>query len=159
MLLRHINRHSRNGARGVRRSGAHAGRMGAALLVAVLVGGLSAWMPARAAAQTSTEGALAWLWSNEPETDAYSPDARYQFNSTGADNAVTRTAAGEYTATFPGVGKEEGVFQVTGQGEAASRTIARWVLDGEEMNVEVRCFAADGAAVDSGFLVSYNIAP
>lgn len=62
---------------------------------------------------------------------------------------ATPNGVGDYTATFPGVSQEAGALLVTGQGEAASCTTARWVLDRAHMTV--------GAEIDSGFSVSYNV--
>ncbi len=132
----------------------------AMLVAAVLVGSMAGWASPVAASnlsQASVSSPLAWLWANEPTTDSYSPDARYSFNSTGAENTVTRNGAGDYTANFPGVGQEAGTFLVTGQGDAASCTIANWVLTDADMAVNVLCFDATGAAVDSGFSAFYNI--
>ena len=97
-----------------------------------------------------------YLSSNNPTSDTSTPDSRYPGSTSGAENTVTRTDVGTYTATLTGVDREAGNYQITGQGDAASCTITRWVLTGEDLTVDVRCYAAGGDAVDSGFSLSYN---
>lgn len=126
-------------------------------LVAMLVSGFAGLAMPGASAQSAIESPMAWLWANEPESASYVPDTRYQFNTTGAENLAVRHDVGVYTAVFPGFTEETGVFLVTGQGAAASCTIARWVLDDVGMNLDVLCFDGAGAPVDSGYSAMYVI--
>lgn len=102
--------------------------------------------------------ASAYLWANDPVAESYTPDVRYQFNSTGAENTITRTDAGTYTVTLPGQGAESGNLQIsaTNSGPGVACAMRRWEITGDNSKlVEVNCFDSAGTRVDSGFSLYY----
>jgi hypothetical protein len=63
------------------------------------------------------DGAMAFLWADQPSAAMYLPSAAYQLNSSGAANSVARTSAGVYTAVLPNMGPYwYGHVQVTASG-------------------------------------------
>lgn len=92
------------------------------------------------------------------------PNEAYQFNTTGAANEAEWLDTGHYYVYLTGLGVEGGTFQVTAvvgqyglETTANACSIPRWILDGENMVVEVHCFGPDGTLQDSAFTVMYVI--
>ena len=89
----------------------------------------------------------------------YSPDAAYQYNSSGGPISVTRDSAGTYSVRFAGLGRGPGQrdnVQVTGYGGAAAVYCKPrpWDASGPDLVVEVRCWSApDFVLADSRFTV------
>jgi hypothetical protein len=102
--------------------------------------------------------ASAYLWANDPAAESYTPDERYQFNSSGGVNTIVRTDVGTYTIDLPGQGAESGGFQLSAANSApgASCAVRRWAIGEDNLKqVEVNCFDATGAHVDSAFTLLY----
>ena len=100
----------------------------------------------------------AYLWANEPAAESYTPDERYQFNSAGETNTITRTDAGTYTVDLPEQGEESGNIQVTAMNSdpGISCEVGRWQVDDENLKqVEVNCFDSTGTRVDAKFGLLY----
>lgn len=93
-----------------------------------------------------------YVWANEPASAAYTPSTTYQYNSSGASNTITRSGAGTYTVTFPGLGVDEGTVLVTAYGGGPERCkVVSWNAVVPDLAVRVNCFNAAGAAVDVEF--------
>lgn len=104
----------------------------------------------------------AYLWANDPGTESYTPDERFQFNASGELNTITRTDVGTYTVTLPGQGAESGNIQVTAMAAThqdgvigTSCAVRRWEIPDGNKQIEVNCFDATGTRVDSGFGLMY----
>jgi hypothetical protein len=101
---------------------------------------------------------MAYLWANQASAafnTPYIPALNYQFNSMGAPNTVTRTAAGVYTASLPNLPYLwAGHVQVTAYGFGNERCkVSHWAPVGSGINVEVRCFTGGSATLHGGFPV------
>jgi hypothetical protein len=109
----------------------------------------------------------AYLWANDPMAESYTPDERYQFNSTQGVNTITRSEAGHYVVTLPGLATHMGNFQVTpasgstlGEVPAVSCGISSWGDAGNDARgVTVICSDSDGALTDTGFTLQYAVGP
>lgn len=107
------------------------------------------------AAFTGRSG-YAWIQSG---TATVSADLYYRYNPTGGDIVSTHTGTGTYTVRFEGLGRatagdREGVI-VNSYGGTDARTCqpAGWTTVGTHLDVEVRCFDATGAAINSAFTI------
>lgn len=100
----------------------------------------------------------AWVWADQPSrTDEYTPDFRWQANSTGLPIRVSRFQTGAYTVTIPvdayGVGHAQvttygagpGICWNTGVGTPAQNTVT----------VSVWCVSAALQYYDSAFTVTW----
>ncbi|MGQ0704110.1 MAG: Ig-like domain-containing protein [Gemmatimonadales bacterium] len=97
-----------------------------------------------------------YAWANDAASATYPPNAAYAFNSSGGGITITRSAAGTYAVRFAGLGRATGQrenVQVTSYIEPAFCGTAGWQNDGTDLVVNVRCFAAGGAALDSRYTV------
>lgn len=101
---------------------------------------------------------LAYVFNSQPTSASYTPPLNYQFNSTGVNNTITKlSGAGRYTVTLPGLAAASaGNVQVTAYGPGSEWcTVWNWGPNGTAQHVQVHCFNAAGALVDSKFTVSY----
>jgi hypothetical protein len=106
----------------------------------------------------SGETSGAWVWGNDPVADSYTPDERYQYNSTGATNTITREGAGRYWVDLPGLGAESGNIQVTAgnSGPGVTCSVLKWELAADNLKrILVGCYDAAGQSVDSGYTLLY----
>jgi len=106
-------------------------------------------------------GYHAWVWASDPSrTDEYTPDTRWQANSTGILNRVQRTATGRYNVYVPtGPPDISGHVQITSYGTAPDQcwNLSPWRSTDTPnlLRVEVMCVTPDGYAVDSPFVVTW----
>jgi len=101
---------------------------------------------------------LAYAFNSQPTTADYTPPLNYQFNSTGASNTITKlSGAGRYMVKLPGLAAASaGNVQVTAYGPGSEWcTVWNWGPNGTAQHVQVQCYNAAGALVDSKFTVSY----
>ena len=104
----------------------------------------------------SSEG-LAFVLADQLKTDAYTPDASVNFNSTGAVNDIIREKRGRYMVNIPGMTTIGGTVIVSAYGPNPTRCkISNWGQDGDGTHAEVYCFDAKGAAADSQFTLLYS---
>lgn len=98
----------------------------------------------------------AYLWANEPESASYTPSASYQFNSSGAQNSISRTGEGVYAVTLPNQTAASGTVEVTAHGAGSDYCkVASWTQSGAGVIVNVRCFDATGSPSDSRFTLNF----
>jgi hypothetical protein len=104
-------------------------------------------------------GWLGFIWADQPTAATYTPSSDWNYNGSGTPNTVTRSSAGVYTATFPGL-RAGGNAQVTAfsfeGGVAAHCEISDWSATGKTTAVGVLCFDANGNPADEYFNLSYN---
>lgn len=99
---------------------------------------------------------LAFLWADQPTAASYTPDAGYQFNSTGGTNTITRSGVGAYTVNIPGFDKVGGHVQVSAYGQTAARCkVADLGQDSDGAHVGVICFDKTGTAADQQFSLAF----
>ncbi|MGB2568857.1 hypothetical protein ACPFP2_10450 [Micromonospora citrea] len=102
----------------------------------------------------------ATVWADQPTTTEYVVTNRWSANSTDGDVIVRRTGTGAYTVVLEGAATSGGVAHVVAYGGGPVHcTVAAWyrtLLGGEDMLIQVRCFAATGAPVDSRFVATYT---
>ncbi len=120
-----------------------------------------------AATGSRVDTALAWVrsivhaqygfvWANQSATASYAPSASYSFNSTGGANMISRSSAGVYRVSMPGLGQSNGNVQVVAYGATSNRCkVSSWIASGSTMDINVRCFTAAGAAADTMFVAQY----
>lgn len=149
-----------------KRYGRSARTVGAALTVAAVVVGLFTAATGPAAADAAGHG-YGYVWANNAFATIgvpYGPDPTYQFNSTGAQNTVTRLGTGTYAVRYPNLGAT-GTVLVTaysgfGSTEANRCKVLSWFADsgpaGPGTVVNVQCHAPSGAPVDSMFTTTYT---
>ena len=97
-----------------------------------------------------------FAWTNDATTTvAYAPSAGYALNSSGGAISSLRTGTGAYTVTFTGLSRTTALGEtmlVTAYGGVnVSCNVAGWSYPGAFVNV--RCYDATGAAVDSRFTI------
>lgn len=113
-----------------------------------------------------TDGlARGYLWSSDPTPPigGYTPPAQYSFDSTGAPITVAATGVGAYTVELGAYAQDSaglwksGTLRVTAYGSSPAHC---QVLDpasfADPELLRVRCYGADGLALDTRFVLSYN---
>jgi hypothetical protein len=101
----------------------------------------------------------AFVWANLPTGSGYLPDPKYQHNSTGAKNSITRARTGVYRVLMPGVQpKPWGNVQVTAYGASTDFcNVGTWTKTGvADLVIEVYCFNDAGNPVDTPFTALYH---
>jgi len=100
----------------------------------------------------------AYVWANQPfATSCYTPSPTYQFNTSGASNAVCRTGTGAYTVNLPNLGGPGGMVHVTAYGGGSeSCNVSSWWPSGTTQTVNVLCFSAGGVPVDTYFTATFT---
>lgn len=124
-------------------------------------------VPAQAAKSVATATtaatAFGYVWADQPTAASYTPSTFYQSNSTGAKNTVTRSSAGWYTVTFPGLARSEsgGTVNVTAYDQGTSACeVTSWGQDGNGgISVGVLCTDTNGSPADSYFDATYSVPP
>jgi hypothetical protein len=102
-------------------------------------------------AVTFTAGPVpgAYLHADRPSDAGYTATGVFQFNSAGQPNTVTRTAAGEYRVTLPGVAGPAGDLQVTPYDTTANCVVT------SISEVRITCRDPSGAPADAQFLLIF----
>ncbi|HEU4424717.1 MAG TPA: hypothetical protein VFR67_19505 [Pilimelia sp.] len=102
-----------------------------------------------------------YVWNDRASASGpYYAHATYSNNSTGGQNQIYRSGAGEYTVWFPYL-RATGVAHVTAYADSDIRCAVwarRAYTRGPGTDVLVRCRGAGGQLVDSTFTVSYLVA-
>lgn len=112
-------------------------------------------------AAAQSDRSLAYVWANDPLAESYTPDERYQYNSTGVLNTITRTDVGRYTVTMPGMSGGNGNVQITatsGTNEAAPFAVGHHCFVAGKAtgsDFQVKCLGTGGTPVDTGFMMLY----
>jgi V8-like Glu-specific endopeptidase len=110
---------------------------------------------------TRASGGLAGghAWADQPATAAYSPSADYEYisiNSNAAHVSATRSGTGVYALSYPELASTGSSALVTAYGTTPDYCkVASWLGDEDNTTVNVRCFNAAGAPVDSRFVSNY----
>ena len=98
----------------------------------------------------------AYVWADAPTTASYTPNATYQFNSSGVQNTITREGTGLYTVTLPGQTAVGGTVEVTAYGADSDHCkVESWGQSGDDTVVNVRCFDAASTRSDSRFTLNF----
>jgi hypothetical protein len=96
-----------------------------------------------------------YVWANNPTAGSYTPSTTYQRNLTRtlATNTITRSGVGYYKVVFENLGiYSGGTIDVTAYGPGPGECkVQNWGPTLADMNVYVRCFNANGAALDTMF--------
>jgi len=130
----------------------------AALMIVVAIGGAVALTPSTA----QSAPVHAYLWADDPTAESYAPFGLFQYNSTGAENTVTRTDTGAYTVTMPGTDPGYGIIHLTvasGSAEGSglvNGTTCKIAKAADKANQFVSCVDATGAPADAAFYLSYS---
>lgn len=126
--------------------------IGALIAMLMLVSGIGAWSPASAQAETQIWG---YVWANDAAAASYTPDAAYQYASTGAQVTIERDQVGEYIVHVP-VAFTPGTIQVSSYGTAAISCVGEnYSGDANETKLWVNCWDAAGEDADSQFSLFY----
>lgn len=100
---------------------------------------------------------LGYAWANNASAASYTPSVPYSHNSSGGPINITRQAAGRYRVRFNGLGGSGivgGNVQVTAYGPGSQTCkVVSWGSGGSHFLVNVRCFNAAGALVDTRYTV------
>ncbi|MEO8369596.1 MAG: hypothetical protein ABI806_10370 [Candidatus Solibacter sp.] len=79
-------------------------------------------------------------------------DPSHSFNSSGAINTVSRTSAGQYVITYPGVGNGSGgMTHVTSTSTTVRCKSQTYTSNGADISQQIACRDLTGTAADSGF--------
>jgi hypothetical protein len=107
---------------------------------------------------TTTAGGQwgAYLWASNP-TASHTPPSSYQWNANGSLSTVSWGGTGVYYASLTGLSTVyPSSVQVTAYGEdSAYCKVSSWGAGGGNVNVTVRCFAANGQPANSRFTLSF----
>jgi hypothetical protein len=79
----------------------------------------------------------------------------YDFNSTGATNAISRIGMGQYRVEFPGLGTNAGIVHVSAYDGTAYCKAHSWGAVGTTQEVYVLCLDNAGGPVDNRFTVLF----
>ena len=99
-----------------------------------------------------------YAWADQPTAASiYTPDRKYQANSTGAKNRVTHFGIGSYRVKFTGLvaGSNAGTVDVTTNSFAGFCKVVDWTPTATDTIVDVQCFSGSGAPNDAAFNVAY----
>ncbi len=114
----------------------------------------------RPANPTVGQRRMGYAWANDPASASYTPSTTYSFSSSGGAVTATRSGTGVYAITFAGLGGNGvagGNVQVTSYGAGSEHCkVASWGSSSANFAVNIRCFNAAGAAVDSRYSVMVN---
>lgn len=120
------------------------------LLAAVPVPASAATADPRLGAEVAPIEGYAWGW--QPANPSYTALTGYEYNSTGGAVQILRPAVGRYQVRFIGMAGSGGVAHVSAYGANNICTVSSWGPSSGDEVVNVRCFTAAGAAVDSRFI-------
>jgi hypothetical protein len=100
---------------------------------------------------------FAYVWADQASTALYTPDMRYQHNSEGWPNSVTRSGTGRYQVRMPRIAGPGGSANVTAWGPGAGTCkLVDWAPSGGDGLVDVACHNAAGARADSRFTLTFH---
>lgn len=106
---------------------------------------------------------VSYVWADQPASASYTPSTYYSYNSKSLTNTITRSSAGRYNVTFPGMANTTngGTVNVTAYGGAANACeVTGWGGNGTGgISVGVLCTDTNGTAVDSYFDATYTVPP
>ena len=99
-----------------------------------------------------------YVWADNPAAASYTPSTAYQRNLTGALNTIQRLGVGYYKVVFENLGiYYGGTVDVTAYGPGPGECkVQNWGPTLADMNVYVRCFNANGAALDTRFTAAFT---
>ena len=102
-------------------------------------------------------GEIGYVFADQPSNPAYTPSLSYQFNSSGVVNTITRSGVGTYRVYLPWLGAApNGHVKVTAYGSDSNFCkVSGWSQIGGVRTVNVLCFTAAGAPVDTYYTMSY----
>jgi hypothetical protein len=93
-----------------------------------------------------------YVWGWQPAAASYVSATGYEYNSAGGAVQVNRTGVGRYQVRFVNMAGQGGVAHVSAYGAGNICAVTSWGPSlGDEL-VNVRCYTAAGAAVDSRFI-------
>jgi hypothetical protein len=110
--------------------------------------------------QVAAAGSYAYAQASRPTAASYTPDATYQYSTSGMKMTVTRQGVGRYTVTVPSVVTAGGTVAVGASGSAnAYCRVVAWKPTGSgavsTQKVLVNCDRPWGGPVDSPFVIAY----
>jgi hypothetical protein len=98
-------------------------------------------------------------WADQPATASYAPSDNYEYISINASTshvAASRSAVGTYALVYPELASTGSSALVTAYGSTSDYCkVASWLGSADGTMVNVRCFNAAGAPVDSRFISNY----
>lgn len=99
----------------------------------------------------------AFVLADQLKADAYTPDAKVSYNSTGGVNTVIREKRGRYVVNMPGMTTIGGTVIVSAYGPNPTRCkLSDWGQDADGTHAGVYCFDDKGLAGDSQFTLVYS---
>ncbi|MEV4479669.1 hypothetical protein [Micromonospora coxensis] len=129
-------------------------------LTALLVGVTAGATPARAEPLPELDPTVtATVWAHAPTTAEYRPSWGYTATDTEGGVLIRRTGTGAYTVVLEQAPARTGVAHVVAYGGGPVHcTVAGWYrsLVAPDLLIQVRCFAATGAPVDSRFVATFS---
>jgi hypothetical protein len=107
---------------------------------------------------------FAYTWADQPSTASYTPNTTYQYGALASecdsfDGPITiqRTSVGRYAVQIPTLSPTGSNVKVTAYGSGGeSCKVVGWFGSGTGTEVDVACFDASGAAVDTLYVVVYT---
>lgn len=107
---------------------------------------------------------FAYAWADQPSTASYTPSATYQFGALASECSsfvgpitIQRTSVGRYAVQIPTLSPTGSNVKVTAYGSAGEACkVVGWFGSGTGTEVDVACFDAAGAAVDTRYVVVYT---
>ncbi len=102
-------------------------------------------------------GRFAYAWANNPTSSSYIPATSYNVDTLGGYVTITRSGAGQYAVTFPGLATSGGNVELSPHGSAAVCQVAGWgVAKGTtDEQAGVRCLSLGGSPVDAQFTIAF----
>jgi hypothetical protein len=93
-----------------------------------------------------------YVWGWQPAAASYVSATGYEYNSAGGAVQVTRSDIGRYRVRFVGMAGQGGVAHVSAYGAGNICVVTSWGPSLGDEVVNLRCYTAAGAPVDSRFV-------
>lgn len=93
-----------------------------------------------------------YVWGWQPNVASYVSATGYERNSAGGSVQVTRSGVGRYAVRFENMAGPGGVAHVSAYGGSNICTVTTWGPLAKHEFINLRCFTAAGAPVDSRFV-------
>lgn len=96
---------------------------------------------------------MGYVFASLPDSPSYEPNVTY--NSADQANSVKKLAEGRWKVTLPGIGGSAGRGSVQVAASSGSAAVCRVVSWSAGVVVGVACRDADGALIDTSFMLTY----
>jgi hypothetical protein len=121
-------------------------------------GGPTGPPPPTTPAHTLKPNKSGYVWGYDSSSSSYTATGSYWYNSAGSPISITHSSPGQYTVRFQGLGDTGGVAHASAYGNNSNFcTVVRWLVSGSDETVDIACFTATTAFVDTTFVANFEV--